>query len=212
VLVDDPRSALALGQAASWVDTISPAAALDMGGGDSLGAFTAGNGAFLRYWSNGLALADDEGSAVRGKTGMTELPAGASPDGRHVSVLGGSGLAVSRHSRQPELAMDLVRWLTSPEEQKRQALAGAFAPSRPALYRDPELLARKPYYPALAGAFETAILRPASLAGGNYDAVSQAFAATVRAVLQRAEQPEPALASLGATLGRLGPGRRRIGS
>ena len=55
-------------------------------------------------------------------------------------------------------------------------------------------------------------LRPASLAGGNYDAVSQAVATTVRAVLQRAEQPEPALAELAATLRRLGPGRQRIGS
>ena len=34
-----------------------------------------------------------------GRTGMTELPAGDGPDGRHVSVLGGTGLAVSRHSQ-----------------------------------------------------------------------------------------------------------------
>ena len=212
VVVDDPRGAIALGQAASWVDTISPSAVLDMGGGDSLGEFTAGNAAFLRYWSNGLALADAEGSKVAGRTGMTELPAGDGPDARHISLLGGTGLAVSRHSRQPELAMDLVRWLTSPEEQKRRALAGPFEPSRQTLYQDPELLARKPYYPALAGAFETTIVRPAVLAGGNYDAVSQAVATTVRAVLQRAKQPEPALAELAATLRRLGPGRQRIGS
>ena len=212
VLVDDPRGAIALAQATSWVDTISPDAVLDMGGGDSLAAFVAGNAAFLRYWSNGLALADLEGNAVRGKTGMTELPTGAGPDGRSVAVLGGAGLAVSRYSKQPELAQDLVRWLTSPEEQKRRALAGPFEPSRQALYQDPELLAQKPYYAALAGAFETAILRPASVAGGDYDAVSQAVAATVRSVLQRAEQPEPALASLAATLRRLGPGRQRVGS
>ena len=117
VLVDDPRGAIALAQATSWVDTISPDAVLDMGGGDSLAAFIAGNAAFLRYWSNGLALTDLEGSAVRGKTGMTELPAGAGPDGRSVGVLGGAGLAVSRYSRQPELAQDLVRWLTSPRSR-----------------------------------------------------------------------------------------------
>ncbi len=99
VLVDDPRGAIALGQAASWVDTISPGAVLDMGGGDSLGAFTAGNAAFLRYWSNGLALADAKAARSRGKTGMTELPAGDGPDGRHVAVLGGTGLAVSRYSQ-----------------------------------------------------------------------------------------------------------------
>ena len=75
---------------------------------------------------------------------MTELPAGDGPDGRHVALLGGAGLAVSRHSRQPELAKDLVRWLTSPEEQKRRALAGPFEPSLQALYQDPELMAQSP--------------------------------------------------------------------
>ena len=73
-------------------------------------------------------------------------------------------------------------------------------------------MAQRPHYPALAGAFETAILRPAVLAGGNYDAVSQAVATTVHAVLERAKEPEPALADLATTLRRLGPGRQRIGS
>jgi len=212
VVVDDPRGAIALGQAASWVGTISPSAVLDMGGSESLAAFTAGNAAFMRYWSNGLALANAATSKVAGRTGMAELPAGDGPDGRHVALLGGSGLGVSRHSTRPELAKDLVRWLTSPEELKRQALAGAFDPARQALYQDPELVAHKPYYPALAGAFQTAMLRPATVAGSNYAAVSQAVAATAHAVLEHAKQPDPALAELAATLRRLGPGRQRIGS
>ena len=37
VVVDDPRGAVALGQAASWVETISPGAVLDMGGGEASG-------------------------------------------------------------------------------------------------------------------------------------------------------------------------------
>ena len=212
VHVDDPRSAIALGRAASWVGTISPGGVLDMGGGDSLASFLAGNAAFLRYWSNGMALTDAADSEVSGRAGMTELPAGDGQGGRHVALLGGAGLAVSRHSRKPELAKALVRWLTSAEEQKRRALAGAFEPSLQPLYQDPELLARMPYFPALEGAFETAILRPAVLAGGNYDAVSRAVATTVHAILERSRQPEPALADLAITLRRLGPGRQRIGS
>ena len=81
VLVDDPRSAIALGRAASWVGTISPGGVLDMGGGDSLAAFTAGNAAFLRYWSNGVSLVDGADSKVGGKTGMIELPAATDPMG-----------------------------------------------------------------------------------------------------------------------------------
>ena len=151
-------------------------------------------------------------SKVGGKTGMIELPAGDGPDGRHVALLGGAGLAVSQHSRKPELAKDLVRWLTSPEEQKRRALTGAFDPSLQALYQDPELVAQRPHYPALAGRVRDRDPSPAVLAGGNYDAVSQAVATTVHAVLERAKEPEPALADLATTLRRLGPGRQRIGS
>ena len=73
---------------------------------------------------------------------MTELPAGDGPDGRHAAVLGGVGLAVSQYSRQPDLAMDLVRWLTSAEEQKRRALGRRVRSQPPALYQDPELVAQ----------------------------------------------------------------------
>jgi trehalose/maltose transport system substrate-binding protein len=212
VVVDDPRSAIALGQGASWVETISPGSVLEMGGEQSLSTFMAGNAAFLRYWSSGLELAQAEGSAVRNQVGMAALPAGDSPGGRHVSVLGGTGLAVSRYSKQQDLALDLIRWMTSAEKQKQRALTSAFAPTRPALYRDSELLGHKPFYAALEEAFVTAILRPASVAGSRYDAVSQAFSNTVHAILERAKQPQPALAELAAALRRLGPGSPRRGS
>ena len=65
---------------------------------------------------------------------------------------------------------------------------------------------------ALEEAFVTAILRPASVAGSSYDAVSQAFATTVHAILEREKQPQPALAELAAALRRLGPGSPRRGS
>ena len=183
-----------------------------MGGEQSLSTFMAGNAAFLRYWSSGLELAQAEGSAVRNQVGMAALPAGDGPAGRHVSVLGGTGLAVSRYSKQQQLALDLVRWMTSAEKQKQRALTSAFAPTRPALYRDPELLARKPFYAALEEGFATAILRPAGPAGSRYDAVSQAFATTVHAILERAKQPQPALAELAAALRRLAPASPRRGS
>ena len=208
VIVDDPRSVAALAQATSWVDTISPSQVLDMGGGQSLDAFVAGKAAFLRSWSNGLSLTDAEGSAVRGNVAMAELPAGDGPDGRHAAVLGGFGLAVSKYSQQPDLAVDLVRWLTSVDEQKRRALEGAFDPSRPALYEDPELLAKRPYFPALRPAMETAVIRPAATGRGAYDAVSQAFAATVHKVLAREAEPAAGLSQLSAALRRLGPVQR----
>lgn len=208
VVVDDPRSEAALAQAASWVDTISPGQVLDMGSGESLAAFTKGNAAFLRAWSNLLpALRSAEGG-VGGNVGMAELPAGAAPDGRRTAVLGGFGLAVARNSKQQDLALDLVRWLTSAQAQRQRALAGNFDPSLQDLYADPELVAARPYYPALFASFATAVLRPADTGRGTYDAVSQAFAATVRRILAREVEPASGLAQLAAQLRRLGPAHR----
>lgn len=209
--VDDPRAAAALAQAASWVDTITPAAVLDMGGGQSLESFARGEAAFLRYWSNGRRLAEAGGSAVAGKVGVGDLPAGAGEGARSAGVLGGFGLAVARRSTRPEPAVDLVRWLTSPAEQKRRALAGGFDPSRPALYADPELLAARPDYRELRPALEAAVLRPAGAARGGYDAVSQIFADSVHRVLAREVEPAPGLAAVAAALRRLGPARQRSG-
>ena len=140
---------------------------------------------------------------------MAELPAGDGPDGRHAAVLGGFGLAVSRYSRQPDLAVDLVRWLTSVDEQKRRASEGAFDPSRPALYEDPELLAKRPYYPALRPAMETAVIRPASDRPGCVRC-GQPGLRRPRSTRSWRARPSLRLASsqLSAALRRLGPVQR----
>ena len=207
IQVDDPRAVAALGKAASWVDSITPGAVLEMGGSESLRAFTSGQAMFLRYWSNGLPLAEGPDSAVRGMVAMAELPAGAGPDGRRAAVLGGFGLAVSRHSPRQELAVDLVRWLVSADEQKRRALAGAFDPSRPDLYDDPGLVAARPHFPELRAAFAGATVRPAAIAGRRYDALSQAFANGVHRILEKAVEPDRGAAELADGLRRLGPDR-----
>lgn len=212
ITVDSPQAVVALGQAVSWVDTISPGAVLEMGGGESLEAFNAGNAAFLRYWSSGLHLFGAADSPVRGQVAMAELPAGDGPGGRHAGVLGGFGLAVARRSKVPELAVDLVRWLTGPAEQKRRALAGGFDPSLPQLYDEPELVAARPHYPALRAALEAATLRPVPEARAGYDALSQALAQGVHGILAREIDVAPGLAALDETLRRLSAINPRPGS
>jgi trehalose/maltose transport system substrate-binding protein len=206
VAVDRPEAAVALEAAASWVDAISPGAVLEMDDRRSLEAFTAGDAAFLRHWSSGLPLTEVEGSAVRGRVAMAELPAGEGLAGRHAGVLGGSGLAVARGSKVPDLAVDLVLWLAGPAEQKRRALAGGFDPSLPALYGEAELVATRPHLPALRPALEGATLRPAGVAAaaGGYDALSATFAEGVRGILTREVEAGPGLKALGGALRRLG--------
>ena len=59
-------------------------------------------------------------SPIRGKVGVAPLPGGTG--GESVSTLGGWQLAVSRYSKHPAIAADLVRYLTSAKEQKRRAI------------------------------------------------------------------------------------------
>src|SRR3546814_5993896 len=74
----------------------------------------------MRNWPYAWALANAGDSPVKGKVGVAALPAGE--DGRPAATLGGQQLAVSRYSEHPEEAADLVRYLTSYDEQKRRAL------------------------------------------------------------------------------------------
>lgn len=209
---DSPKAATALGQAVSWIGTISPGAVLDMDGSDSVAAFLKGQAVFLRYWSNGKQLMERSVPELAGKIGSAPMPAGSGLDGRSAAVLGGFGLAVSRHSRQPKLAADLVRYLTSAEEQKRRALADGVDPSRPALYADPDLLAARPDYPALRTALDQAIVRPAAAAHGTYEQLSRTFAEGVHRVLAREIEPAAGVAEIAASLRRVLPGRPRSGS
>jgi trehalose/maltose transport system substrate-binding protein len=203
VVVNNANNKAALAKALSWLGAISPPALLDMGGEKSVRFFKEGNAAFLRYWSDGLALMQAEDSGVRGRVAMAALPKGGA-DGRHAAAVGGYGLAVSRYSKAPELAADLVAWLTGAEEQKRRALVAGIDPSRPALYEDRDLVARSPHLPALRRAVEeAAMLRPASVTGAKYDEVSEEFREAVHRVLSRRVDSSKALDELSSTLRRM---------
>jgi trehalose/maltose transport system substrate-binding protein len=202
VVFDDPVNKTALTQAVSWVGSIAPPSALTMGTPESIRFFTDGNAAFLRYPPSGLKRCEEPASLVRGRVGMTDLPKGG-PEGRHPLVLGGYGLAVSRYSKVPELAGDLVAWLTSPAEEKRRALSAGFEPSRPVLYEDPDLVAAYPQFPALGVAIDAAVPGPAHIIGAKYDQLSEVLWEAVHRALSHREPPSTALDEAAATLRRM---------
>jgi trehalose/maltose transport system substrate-binding protein len=145
---------------------------------------------------------------VRGRVGVAVLPRGAAEGGRHAAALGGEQLAVSRHSRHAEQAIDLVRHLTSREEQKRRAIAGGFPPTIPALYADEEVLAANPFLRDMLETLRNAVARPSGVTGTRYNRVSTEFAEAVHGVLSGQAEPEAALSRLAQQLGRIGRGGR----
>jgi trehalose/maltose transport system substrate-binding protein len=173
-----------------------------MGDAESLRFFTDGKAAFLRYFPSGLILSEDPTSLVRGQVGMADLPKGG-PEGRHPLVLTGRGLAVSRYSNAPELASDLVAWLTGPAQEKRVALSVGFSPSRPALYEDPDLVAAYPHYPMFRMALDAAVPGPAHMIGTKYDRASEVVSEAVHRALSRRTPPSTALDEAAATLRRM---------
>ncbi len=205
ISVNNPRSVAAIEMAASWIRDISPAAVLDFDGDRTTALFKAGRAVFMRHWSSIFAATQAADSQVKGRVGIAVLPSGE-PDGKHAGTLGGWNLAVSRYSEHPREATDLALYLTSEEEQKRRAIAGSFPPTRPTLYRDPEVLAAHPHFASLEDALADAVPRPSVTTGQHYPEVSEAVWESIHAVLAGKTEAADALTSLEKRLGRMSRG------
>jgi multiple sugar transport system substrate-binding protein len=110
-------------------------------------AFGDGRAVFLRNWPYALDLFQRD-SAVRGKVALAPLPGRARGE-RGAGSTGGAHLGISRRSRHPDLAMALVRHLTTESAQRAIALGAALSPTRQALYHDPVLVRERPALPQL---------------------------------------------------------------
>ena len=128
---------------------------------ESLALFTQGRAIFHRNWPYAWAVANDpEKSKIAGKVAMIPLP-GFSP-GNGVAALGGWQVGISRFSKKPDLAWRFAAFMTGEEMQKRIALATGRAPTRLALYNDPEIQGKIQTLKSLLETFKQAVPRPAT--------------------------------------------------
>lgn len=207
VTLDNPRAAAALDLAASWIGDIAPQGVLNYDEEASRGVFQSGNAVFMRNWPYAWSLGNAEGSPIRGRIGVSALPKGGA-QGNHSGTLGGWQLAVSRYSKHPEQAADLVRYLTSYAEQKRRAIEASYNPTIKALYKDPDVLAAAPFFETLYASFEHAVARPSRVTGSKYARVSAEFYYSVHDVLSGKMAAAPALTALQKKLIRLSRGEQ----
>ncbi|MBI2090937.1 MAG: ABC transporter substrate-binding protein [Deltaproteobacteria bacterium] len=141
------------------IGEISPRGVLAYQEPESLALFAQGRAVFHRNWPYAWEIANDpERSRVAGKVGMTVLP--AFPGGKSVSTLGGWQLGISRFSRKPDLAWRFVSFMSSPRMQKQIALYGGRAPALRALYRDADILKKRPEFETQFDTFVNAVPRP----------------------------------------------------
>ncbi|WP_270935495.1 ABC transporter substrate-binding protein [Falsiroseomonas oryzae] len=208
ISVNNPRAAEALSLARSWIERITPLGVLNYAEEEARGVFQSGNAVFMRNWPYAWPLLNAEDSPVRGRVAVAVLPRGAGEDGTHAAALGGEQLAVSRYTPRAEQAVDLIRHLTSREEQKRRAIAGGFSPSIIALYEDPEVLEANPFFRDLLATLRAAVARPSGATGVRYNRVSAEFANAAHAVLSGRSEPAEALDRLEDRLERVSRGGR----
>ncbi len=181
--------------AKGWVGTISPKGVTTYGEEEARNVWQAGNAAFMRNWPYAYALGNDPKSVIAGKFDVTVLPKGGD-NGKNAACLGGWQLMVSPYSKAPDAAADLVKYLASAESQKKRALELTLLPARPALYTDPEILAKIPYFKNLLEVLRNAVARPSTVTGADYNQLSTAFFKSVNKVLTGGETPQNAVSQV----------------
>lgn len=182
VTINNPKAIKALDTAKSWVGTISPLGVTTYGEEEARNIWQAGNAAFMRNWPYAYSLGQDPKSPISGKFDVTVLPKGG-PDGKNAACLGGWQLMVSAYSKAPDAAADLVKYLTTAELQKKHAIDISLLPTLPALYSDPDVLAKNPFFKNLLPVLENAVARPSTVTGADYNQISTAFFQNVNKVL-----------------------------
>ncbi|WP_072282039.1 ABC transporter substrate-binding protein [Rappaport israeli] len=182
VSVNNAQAIEALDKVASWIGDIAPQGVLNYAEEEARGTFQSGYAVFMRSWPYAWALANSSESPIKGKVGVSVLPSNE-PTMVGSATLGGWQLAVSKYSNHPEIAADLVMFLTSKEEQKRRAIVGGYNPTYPELYEDAEILAANPFFAELYDTFTNAVARPSDVTKGKYNRVSNAFWEATHSVL-----------------------------
>src|SRR5690606_15713227 len=101
-------------------------------------AFQNGRAVFMRNWPYAYAILDDPAqSKVAGKVAVAPMP--AEPGGQPTAALGGAQRAINANARHPDVAYQLIAYLTAPAQQRERAEVVGQYPTRPALYDDPAL-------------------------------------------------------------------------
>jgi trehalose/maltose transport system substrate-binding protein len=174
ISINNEKAAAAIEAAKGWVGTIAPQGVLAYKEEEARGVWQTGNSVFMRNWPYAYALGNGADSAIKGKFGVTPLPAGAEGEAP-ASTLGGWNLAVSKYSDEQEAAIQLVKFIASKETQKMRAVQLSNMPTIASLYDDKDVAAAQPFMPTWKPIFETAVPRPSASAKVKYNEVSAKF-------------------------------------
>jgi trehalose/maltose transport system substrate-binding protein len=203
ISINNPQAAAAVEMAKGWVGTISPPGVLAYQEEEARGVWQTGNSVFMRNWPYAYSVGNGEDSAVKGKFDVTTLPAGSGEGARSAATLGGWNLAVSKYSNNPEAAIELVKWIASPEMQKYRTLRTSNLPTIQALYEDADIAREQPIIPRWKDVFLNAVPRPSAPVKIKYNEVSNQFWTAVHKTMSGEGTAADNLAELEVSLTKL---------
>jgi trehalose/maltose transport system substrate-binding protein len=195
ISVNNPDAIRSWQRAAHWIGWISPRSVTSLQEWDAINDFyNVGTSAFLRGWARTYVLRVRDTPSIRDQIGMTNVPAGKNAQ---AATLGGFGLGISRSSRNPAGALQLVRFLVHKEIRLEEARSGHESQNGPDFY-DPTAILRTNRNSAGNGKQPVSgvVARPSTVAGERYEEVSRAYTAAVRSVLLGQSRAPEAAASL----------------
>ncbi|MEZ2329124.1 ABC transporter substrate-binding protein [Mesorhizobium sp. RCC_202] len=201
ISINNPKAAAALDMVKGWIGTIAPPGVLAYQEEEVRGVWQTGNAVFMRNWPYAYALGNSENSPIKGKFDVAPLSAGEG--GRPVATLGGWNLAVSKYSKHRDAAIDLVKFIASPEMQKYRTLKTSNLPTIAALYDDADIARQQPIVPRWKPIFLDAQPRPSATARIKYNEASSEFWTAVHNTLSGEGDAADNLADLEARLTRL---------
>ena len=151
-------------------------------------AFTAGQYLFLNDWPDVWATLGPDPSK---KYWFTALPGDSAGSGS--SSLGGANLAISAYSLHQQTALQFIKYLTEPAQQRTMLEIGSFPPVLKQLYTDKALISQFPYLPTLYQAINSAQPRPAIT---DYDQASLVISSEVYQAIKHTVSPQAALRAM----------------
>ena len=141
------------------IGNIAPKGVLTYQEPESLDVFVQGKAVFHRNWPYAWEVSNNpERSRIAGNVGIARLPHFQGHES--FSTLGGWQVGVSSHSASKEAALLFAKYLTGEKTQEVLALKAGRAPTRKALYTDPEILKAYPHFSEMEDVFLTAYPRP----------------------------------------------------
>lgn len=114
----------------------------------------------------------------------------ASSEAYDSGVIGNWMMGVTANSKNPDLATELLIYLTSAETQRAAADTGA-VPTRTSIFTDSELSAKYPFYAILLDATETSKVRPRT---PLWSEIENVYGIELSSAISGTKSPEDALA------------------